>query len=668
MPREHSRDGGGHRAHRGSRGSRGGPRGFHRDGGRKGGPHGDGEPYGGEPHGGKPHGRGAGHDDRGHGDRHDDRAPRGGLEQQLGRLEGASYGRYKSLVGTWRLPGSEAGGETLRLVRAQADPFAPPARLAVRVPGEQAGFPSRLWNTAVRRRALAGFIVRRAAEVVGGERALRIDAGGQEVLERSSCQVSADDGSVTLRFGLALPGKGRRIDSRSAQRLMCGLVPRIAERALRYEALDAPAVDEFVEAVEDSDALRKALPGLGLVAFVADGAVLPRGSGVDDRPAKGEKVVPFSSPEGLRVTVEVPNAGAVRGMGLREGVSLVVGGGFHGKSTLLRALETGIWDHVPGDGRELVVSLPETVKLRAEDGRRVERVDVHAFVGRLPDGSDTTDFSTDNASGSTSQAASLCEAVEAGARVLLIDEDTAATNLMIRDARMQSLVAKEREPLTPLVDSVRSLHRDHGVSMVLVMGGSGDYLEVADRVLMMDAYRPSDVTERAREVASVPTGRHAEAETFPPVVHRVPEPASLQQEPRRRGDAPPSGGGGPAGAGSAGPGKVRARGTDALTFGDYEVDLRSVEQIADPRQVTGIGLALRLLLRRGYLDGVNTLAKALDLLDAELAERGADALLAVRDEDFAVPRRFETAAALNRVRGLRVSRAGSATSTRASAG
>lgn len=660
MPRDEGRDQGRDRG-RGDRGDRG----FRAQHGRRGGP--------------RPHRGGHGHhrDREHHGDR--GRAARGGLEAQLGALDGASYGRYKSLVGTWPLPGADSGadsgaepgaahgadsgagpgpgtggpgrpgdlgaeGPTLRLVRGQADPYAPPARVAVHIPGERAGFPARLWETPVRRRALAGFLARRAARVAGGERALRIDAGGQEVLERGSCQVSPEDGGVTLRFGAALPGNGRRIDGRAAQRLLCGVVPKIAEQALRYAALDAEAagaLDDFVATVEDSDALRRSLPSLGLVAFVADGAVLPRGSGVDDRPATGPSVVAFESPEDLRVTVRLPHAGEVSGMGLREGVSLIVGGGFHGKSTLLRALETGIWDHVPGDGRERVVSLPETVKLRAEDGRGVTRVDVHAFVGHLPDGSDTTDFSTVNASGSTSQAASLCEAVEAGARVLLIDEDTAATNLMIRDARMQALVAKDREPLTPLVDSVRSLHRDHGVSTVLVMGGSGDYLEVADRVLMMDAYRPSDVTGRAREVASVPTGRHAEAGHFPPVVHRVPDPASLTSEARGRR-------------------RVKSRGEDALTFGEYDVDLRSVEQIADSRQVAGIGLALDLLVRRGYADGRRTLAEALDLLDAELAEDGAEALLGVRDEDFAVPRRFETAAALNRVRGLRVARAGTA--------
>lgn len=621
----------------------GGADGRRRGGGR---PYGRGSGYGGGPggsRGGRPRGRGG--PPRDHGGRPGregregayeaarERGPRTGLAAELRAVEGAQYGRYKSLVGRWEMP----GGELLELVRAQSDPYAPPARVAVHVPGRLAGLPEELWRTATRRRALASYLVRAAAWAVRGEKALRVDAGGQEVLERSSCTVGGDDGAVTLRLGAALPGHGRRIDGREAERLLCGVLPRAVERALRYEALDAEAVRRFVETVEDSVALREALAGRGLVGFVADGSVLPRRSGVDDRPAAGGGVVPFASPEELRVTVELPHAGPVTGMGIPEGVNLVVGGGFHGKSTLLRALETGIWDHVPGDGRELVVSRSETVKLRAEDGRRVERVDVHAFVDHLPDGSDTADFSTGNASGSTSQAASLCEAVEVGARVLLIDEDTAATNLMIRDARMQTLVAKDREPLTPLVDTIRSLHRDHGVSTVLVMGGSGDYLEVADRVVMMDAYRPWDVTARAHEIAAVPTGRHAEAESFPGVVARVPDPASLDAEVRGRS-------------------RIRARGEDVLSFGDHEVDLRAVEQIADPRQVTGIGLALELMVRRGMLDGRRTLAEALDLLAEVLADGPTGPLLTVRDEDFAVPRRFETAAALNRVRGLRMLR------------
>ncbi|MER2093000.1 MAG: ABC-ATPase domain-containing protein, partial [Saccharopolyspora rectivirgula] len=369
-----------------------------------------------------------------------------------------------------------------------------------------------------------------------------------------------------------------------------------------------------------------------LVAFVADGAILPRRSGVDDRPLTSG--VPFRSPDSLRVEVELPNRGTVTGMGIPEGVTLIVGGGFHGKSTLLRALEYGIYDHIPGDGRELVACRPETVKIRAEDGRRVHRVDVSPFVAHLPSGADTSDFSTDNASGSTSQAASIVEAVEAGAKVLLVDEDTAATNLMIRDARMQALVAKDSEPLTPFVDLIRPLYHQRGVSTVLVMGGSGDYMDVADQVIMMDSYRARDVTETARALAANPTGRQAEAQEFPPVRNRVVDPGSLPQ----------------------GRVKLRARGVDALTLGDDTIELRAVEQIVDPAQVTGIGLVLLQLARRGVFDGSRTLAEALRIFDEEVRHRGIAAVDEQYTGDFAVPRSLEVAAALNRLRSLRVAR------------
>ncbi|WP_315970975.1 ABC-ATPase domain-containing protein [Streptomyces buecherae] len=573
------------------------------------------------------------------------------MADTLRGLEGASYGRYKSLVGRWTLDGFD-----IELVRAQADPFAPPARVALHVPAAVAGLPAHLWRTSVQRRALAAYLARRVADAAGD--GILVDAGAQQVLDRASCQVAApgpgdgdvEPGSVTLRLNVQLPGRGRRIDARAAERILCRRLPLLVGR-LRYAALDAAEVRHFVNTAEDSAALRAALPGLGLVAFVADGAVLPRRSGVDDRALTGPHSVPFLSPPELRVTVDLPHAGRVTGMGLPEGVTLIVGGGFHGKSTLLRALETGVWDHIPGDGRELVVSRPETVKIRAEDGRRIERVDLHAFVNHLPSGADTTDFRTDNASGSTSQAATIVESMEAGAKVLLIDEDTAATNLMIRDARMQALVAKSREPLTPFVDLVRSVYRDHGISTVLVMGGSGDYMEVADRVIMMDTYQPSDVTARANELAARPTGRHAEADRFPEVIHRRPDPNTVDSCLRGRP-------------------RIQARGRDALVFGEETVDLRAVEQTTDAQQVVGVGLALEVMVRRSHMNGVRPLAEALDLLDRDLGgagpcgghhsgggfPTGVQTLLTVRDEDFALPRRFEVAAALNRLRTLSVTR------------
>lgn len=549
------------------------------------------------------------------------------LRRQLRGMHGSGYGRYKSLTGSWSLPGC-----TLQVQRVQADPYAPASRMQVTVDAETAGFPRELWHNPVRARALAGFLVRAVDRGLRDSR-LRVDAGGQQVLDRSSCQIV--QGAVRLRLGIDMPGRGRTIDGRAAEATLCDELPEVVEAALRWSTARQGKAREFVESVEDTDALRRMLPELGLVAFVADGAMLPRRSGVDERPlADG---VAFRSPESMRVRVDLPNRGEVTGMGVGEGITLLVGGGFHGKSTLLRALEFGVYDHVPGDGRELVVARADTVKIRAEDGRRVHRVDVSPFVSHLPTGADTGDFSTDNASGSTSQAAAIMESVEAGAGVLLVDEDTCATNLMIRDARMQELVAADSEPLTPFVDLIRPLRETHGVCTVLVMGGSGDYMDVADRVLMLDAYRARDVTERARELsAAAPTGRHTEGQGFAPVRERVIDARSIP----------------------TGRAKVRARGTDALTLGESTVQLRGVEQLVDPGQVTGIGLALVSAAERGVIDGQRSLAEILEVFAEDVLRRGVDAVDARFVGDFAVPRPLELAAALNRLRVLRVSRLG----------
>ncbi|WP_228717719.1 ABC-ATPase domain-containing protein [Allosaccharopolyspora coralli] len=546
------------------------------------------------------------------------------MSGQLRDMHGSGYGRYKSLMGVWRFDGFD-----LEVQKIQPDPFAPASRCEVRVHPEHAAIDRHWWSNSVRARALAGFLVRAADRVLRDSR-LRVDPGRQEVLDRAACQIV--DGQVRLRLGIDMPGKGRSIDGRAAEQALCRDLPNMVQAALRWETADQDRLQEFVDSVEDTDALRRVLDERGWVAFVADGAILPRRSGVDERPLSD--AVPFRSPESLRGEVDLPHRGRVSGMGVPEGITLVVGGGFHGKSTLLRALEDGIYDHVPGDGRELVVSRPDTVKVRAEDGRRVHRVDVGAFVDHLPTGADTTDFSTDNASGSTSQAAGLVESVEAGAKLLLLDEDTAATNLMIRDARMQTLVHKDSEPLTPFVDLIRPLYEQRGVSTVLVMGGSGDYMDVADRVLMMDAYAAVEVTDRAREIAGTPTGRSREASEFPATRHRVVDPRSIPTEKP----------------------KVRSRGVDALTLGESTVELRAVEQIVDPGQVTGIGLALVTCARSGLIDGTRTVAEILDAFDGEVAERGIHAVDARYAGEFVVPRRFELAAALNRLRTLRVAR------------
>lgn len=541
-------------------------------------------------------------------------------------MEGASYGRYKSLTGEW-----DFGDFTVSIDKVQADPFAPPSRISVRVPAEIAQLPQSAWSPAPRRRATADYLVRRAYRVLKDAR-LRIDAGGQEVLDRAACQIR--DGEIRLRLGIEMPGHGRKIDARSAEQELCDRLPEAVE-SLYWDSLqeDGLATDAttFANTVEDACALRDQLAGAGLIAFVADGAVLPRRSGISEQPMPAaENPIVFDSPESLRVRLTLPHRGEVTGMGIAEGITLIVGGGFHGKSTLLHALERGVYDHIPGDGREVVVTRADAVKIRAEEGRRVERSDVSAFVRNLPTGGDTSDFHTENASGSTSQAANITESLEAGSGVLLVDEDTTATNLMIRDARMQRLVHGDREPLTPFVDLVRPLRRDHDVSTVLVMGGSGDYFDVADQVIMLDAYYPYDVTAQAQELAS----ERVDAD-FPVPARRVVDPGSVDSTAR-------------------GKSRIKRRDMDVLTFGEYDIDVRHLTQLVDPSQIIGVGLALRTMAAEGYLDGRRSLGEALDALEERLDDAGVVLLGRGFAGDYALPRRHEIAGALNRLRSLRV--------------
>jgi len=559
------------------------------------------------------------------------------LERELRRLDGRGYREYKGIRGEY-----EAPGFVLTVDHVQGDPFAEPSRVRIRVPPESAGLPEWALRTPVRRLAAADFLNR---ALHGALAALTSDRGsgksgvlavlrpGQEVLVRSALRVG-QDGSVEARFRVGLPARGRTILGREAAELLARDVPAAVERALFFPSLDADALRRHVETVEDARALRDQLAARGLVAFVGDGARLPRASGVDDRPLPPDRSVPFRAPERLRVELEAPNAGTVAGMGVPAGVTLVVGGGFHGKSTLLRALERGVYDHVPGDGRERVVTVAGAVKVRAEDGRSVAGTDISGFIGRIPGGGDTRAFHTTNASGSTSQAAAIVEALEVGAACLLLDEDTSATNFMIRDARMQALVADEHEPITPFVDRVRPLARKAGVSTVLVVGGSGDYFDVADTVVAMRDFLPEDVTADAKRVAAEhPTLRRHEGGPWSPVRPRVPLPDSL--EPGRGRHAV----------------HVRAWSGSRVLFGEEEVELGAVEQIVEPAQARAMALALAWARGRA-LDGRRDVAAALRVVMEALEREGLDAFQPEPTGELAAFRVFELAAFLGRVRSL----------------
>lgn len=550
------------------------------------------------------------------------------LRSRLLNLDGRNYKSYKDLQ-AWNV---KFGRFRLRIDHIQGDPYAAPSRLRVFVPLSQTGIPAKAFESSSRRRATRDFLARSFRRAARPERDFSIDAGGQTVLERTACLLTGDD--IELRFRLDLPSQGRRIMGRRAAELLCSRLPDIVEHSLMPPGLDLETLDLHCAVVEDQEALRAQLADHDLLAFLAEESSLPRRSGIDDRPA--EDAVPLNSPDSLRVTLNAPNAGEVSGLGIPRGITLIVGGGFHGKSTLLKALESGVYDHVPGDGRERVVSESNAVKIRAEDGRSISGVDISDFIGSLPGGRTTAGFSTDLASGSTSQAAALVEALEVGAESVLLDEDTSATNFMIRDQRMQALVAKTSEPITPFLDRVRELRDSLGVSTVLVMGGSGDYFDHADTVIQMDAYRPLDVTVDAHTIAQTHRTGRAEEHASPlrrPQLRQL-MPASVKPE-RKPGLV-----------------KIVVRGLDTLVVGRTDIDLRAVEQLVDPCQLRAIGWILARLARTDG-EGVDPIPE-IDRRLSELRATGWDALTGRPDGDLALPRVAEVMATLNRLRGVRM--------------
>jgi predicted ABC-class ATPase len=563
------------------------------------------------------------------------------LQRILQRLDGRGYGAYKDLRGQYQIQ-----AWTLIIDHVQADPYAPPSRLRLQVPLSEAGFPDAYLTSPVRRTALRDYLTRafhRAIHQQAGRQrsstpgqAIHIDVPGQEVLPRSSMAIT--DTHLEARFTVGLPARGRTILGHQAMTLLCESLPAIAEQSLLYRTLPSADIERHLNVVEDQQALRQQLQEHNLVAFVADGALLPRRAGNDDRPLDTPPLVHWQSPPGLAIDVDLPHAGRIRGTGIRRGVTLIVGGGYHGKSTLLNALVRGIYDHIPGDGRELVVSDARAVAIRAEDGRRVEKVTITPFITDLPYGRSTSQFCSDDASGSTSQAANIIEALEVGAQVLCIDEDTSATNFMVRDRRMQELIAKAQEPITPFIDRVRQLYEQFGVSSILVIGGIGDYLDVADTVLHMDAFLPQDVTGRARAIATAwPEQARRQPEGDTPWPLPQPRPVQRQSLSPHRGQRH----------------KVRARGVRAIQYGREEIDISCVEQIVDPSQARYIADCLQYAYQQIVNDRL-TVPELVNHIEALVQQHGLEVVQPYLSGAHAWARPFEVAAALNRLRTLQI--------------
>ena len=559
------------------------------------------------------------------------------LKDLLSRIDHRGYPAYKETKGTYRF-----ADYVLSIDHVQGDPFASPSRLSIRVSGKAAAFPAELYGTPCRRIALQDALLRgfaaqaeRAsyqAKGSGHSGLISVSRCGQEVLERTGCCIG-EDGSVLVRLEVGFPANGRTINARELEKILFTLLPRCVQASLIYKNLDDAPLRAAADLAEDQQYIRDALPGLGLCAFVADGSILPRASGVSARPMQG--AVSFRSPKELAVTLQLPHRGPLTGMGIPKGVTLIVGGGYHGKSTLLKALELGVYDHIAGDGREFVITDPTAVKIRAEDGRSIHGTDISMFISGLPSGKDTASFETEDASGSTSQAANVVESMEAGASLLLIDEDTSATNFMVRDALMQRVIRRDMEPITPLIERVRELYDRFGISTVLVAGSSGAYFHVADHIIQMDRYEPKDITALAKQEAAAfdaaPESR--EAARKPDFIRR-PSTSALPSDGRV---------------------KLRTMGRDGFSVNRETVDLRYVEQLCDGEQTAALGYCV-LYAQRHLLDGKRTLGQVAEALDQLMSSRTPAALCEGQAGTpfLARPRKQEIFACFNRMRSLRM--------------
>ncbi|MDQ8187374.1 ABC-ATPase domain-containing protein [Pelagicoccus sp. SDUM812002] len=562
------------------------------------------------------------------------------LRSTLQRIDGRPYPAYKDIRGIYDFEFFD-----LSVDRVQGDPFASPSRLSIILPHDESELPANLFSNVSRRTGTENYLAlsfskacqQASAHSGSGKSGLiLIDTPGQEMLQRSCVEIGPKE--TIVRFSVGLPANGRRIRGHAAIDLLVKALPEMVENALCYDRLDANAIRNFANVAEDADTLRAALAPRGLVAFIAEGAILPRASGIDQRPMPD--AVPFQSPDSLRQTFELPHAGPVSGMAIPDGVTLIVGGGYHGKTTLLSALERGVYNHRPLDGRELVVARHDATKVRAEDGRSVASVDLTPFIGQLPGNKVSANFTTVNASGSSSQAASIIEALETGSKTLLLDEDISATNLLIRDARMQQLIAKEKEPITPFVQRVRSLYEECGVSTIIVLGGSGDYFEPADLIIALDNYIPKDLTAEAKALCDSKGPQQRlnpqSIATEPEQSTRFAEPASIDPYTSNRG--------------RPGRSRVKTRDARSITFGENEIDLSLVPQIVNSSQAKTIGAAF-LYASENRLFEQYSIPVALErTLEIATTQR----LSALGEGDFAQIRLQELAAALYRLRSLRV--------------
>ena len=563
------------------------------------------------------------------------------LQNLLHSVHRKSYPAYKSLKGSYQFD-----NYILSIDHVQGDPFASPSHISVRISHKTAGFPREYYSDHVTRITLSDYLTRQFEKQVshytfrakgsGKSGLISVSHCGQEILERTACEIT--EKGITARFFIGFPANGRTINATALEKILFDFLPVCVQKAFLYRNINHKELEQTIFLAEDQTYIRSQLAKRNLVAFVADGSILPRESGISSRPMKVS--IPFTSPESLRVTMDLPHKGKISGMGIPEGITLIVGGGYHGKSTLLNALELGVYNHISGDGREYVITDDTALKLRSEDGRFIKDVDISLFINDLPNKKDTRCFSTEDASGSTSQAAGIVEGMEAGSRVFLLDEDTSATNFMVRDVFMQEVIAREKEPITPFLERAEDLYKKAGISTILVAGSSGAFFHIADTIIQMDSYHPVDISEKVRALCGKYPLNPVKAPEFRfPESHRIMQ----KQTPAVRSHG--------RNAGRPEQLKIKVHGKDGFLIGKQDVDLRYIEQLIDTEQTAALGLLLKYTIEK-LADGTRTIDDIVKYLADQLKHKGLSFLSegSYIPCGYAMPRIQEIYSCFNRYR------------------
>mgnify|MGYP000681153002 FL=1 len=555
------------------------------------------------------------------------------LKRELEKIDGRGYKIYKTLEGQYSFE-----DYILSIDHVQGDPFASPSRIRVIVNSNN-NFPKNLFDEKYKKITICDFLTRLFSKNIykygekvfgsGKSGLIEISKCSQQVIERTSIIINNE--KIEARFYVGFPARGRSVLSKELEKILFNIIPNIVKNTLIYNNINIKALNDKLKLLEDQEFIRKQLKDKKLIAFIANNSILPRESGISQKPLKDGKK--FISPKELEVEFNTPNRGLIKGMGIPEGITLIVGGGYHGKSTLLKALELGVYNHIEGDGREFVITDNTALKVRAEDGRAITKTDISLFINNLPNGKDTKKFYTENASGSTSQAANIIEGIESGTKLFLIDEDTSATNFMIRDSVMQQLVSKDKEPITPFIDVARSLYKQKGISTILVAGSSGDFFDIADLVIQMDNYEPYEVTKKAKALSRGITNVNENLKVDIDF-NRVILKGTIESSPKGV--------------------KVKTLGKDGISINKENIDLRAVEQIVDNEQLNTIGAIMKYAENK--LMGKNlTLAQIADNITEELKNN----LIGIENikggyGSFAIVRKQEIMCAYNRYRKIKI--------------